>query len=213
MDSDDPTLSQYYTLLNGFGQVLVVDPDRRGMVAALQRGWESYRDNVGYAIGFMGDDHRPRTVGWDDLYIKALRKLGSGFVYGNDLFQYEAIPTQIAMTRDIPDTLGYLCPPEFDHLCVDVVWKDWGDAIGKIEYQPDTVVEHMHYLAAKSPFDQGYANVNNATVANHDAAAYQEYKTGRFGTDVEKLFDLIAPPKPPVKKAAGRPRTKKVDSE
>ena len=193
VDSNDPTLSTYYTLLNGFGQVVLVEPGRRGMVAALQNGLENFADHLGYAVGFMGDDHRPRTVGWDTRYLEALRDMGTGFVYGDDLYQGEAIPTQVAMTTDIYRTLGYICPPTFDHLCVDVVWKDWGQAIDRLRYLDDVVVEHMHYLAGTTQKDEGYFAVNSAAIANHDSEAYQVYKSeGAFESDVAKLKTLLS---------------------
>lgn len=193
VDADDPSLNTYYTLLNGIGQVLVVEPGRPGMVAALQSGYDSFKDYVGYAVGFMGDDHRVRTVGWDTSYLDTLREMGTGFVYGNDLFQYHAIPTQIAMTSDIPKKLGYMCPPEFDHLCVDVVWGDWGKAIDRLVYLPEVVVEHMHYLAGKSRQDKTYNVVNSGQMAAHDSVAYQNYMADetRFEADVKKLKTLI----------------------
>ena len=192
MDEDDPQLADYYTCLNGVGQVLAVTPGRAGMVAALQSGFDSYKDHLGYAVGFMGDDHRPRTIGWDQQYLDSLRSITTGFVYGNDLFQFENIPTQIAMSTDIPLALGYMCPPEFDHLCVDVVWKDWGNSVGKLIYLRDVVVEHVHYLANKSKFDKTYAIVNNQYMANHDAAAYREYcDSGRMAEDCQRIAELL----------------------
>src|SRR5678810_656567 len=119
VDEDDPTLSVYYTMLNGVGQVNVVKPSKRGMVEALHQGYVAFEPYIGFAVGFLGDDHLPRTVGWDTKYLETLHELGTGFVYGDDLLQGEAIATEIAMTADIPKTLGYICPPEFDHLCVD----------------------------------------------------------------------------------------------
>ncbi len=193
VDSDDPTLSTYYSLLYGVGQVLVVEPGRRGMVAALQRGFDSFRDHIGFAVGFMGDDHLPRTHGWDTAYLETLRRLQTGFVYGNDLYQGEAIATQVAMTTDIPDALGYMCPPEFDHLCVDVVWQDWGKAIDRLVYLDKVVVEHMHYLAGKARIDEGYGAVNNPTVSGHDISAYNHYNSpeGNFERDVSLLKALL----------------------
>lgn len=163
------------------------------MVGALNNAYSYYaRQNLlGYAIGFMGDDHRPRTPGWDSHYLNELHKLGTGFVYGNDLFQYERMPTQVAFTSDIASTLGYMCPPAFRHLCVDVVWKNWGDAIGRITYLPDTIIEHMHYLAGKAREDRNYRAVNSILVAEHDSATYREYMEGQFHDDVEKLKRLL----------------------
>lgn len=195
VDQDDPALSTYYTLLNGFGQVLVVNPEKRGMVEALQLGLQTYREHLGFAIGFMGDDHRPRTVGWDRRYVEQLKSFGTGFVYGNDLFQGEAIATQVAMTTNVFDVLGYICPPGFDHLCVDVVWKDWGETIDRIQYLDDVIIEHMHYLVGKSKNDAGYAAVNNSAMAGHDNTEYQRYHTsGEFDQDVVKLKQLIEEP-------------------
>jgi hypothetical protein len=205
VDKDDPTLSTYYTLLNGIGQVVVVEPARRGMVSALQHGLDSYKNYLEFAVGFMGDDHRPRTLGWDRKYVDALKAMGTGFVYGNDLFQGEAIPTQVAMTVDVVNTLGYMCPLGFKHLCVDVVWKDWGRAIDRIRYLDDVIVEHMHYLAGKSRHDEGYASVNNSEVANWDSAEYRRYNdSGEFEADVDKLKVLVAP-------KVKRTRTKKTE--
>jgi len=139
----------------------------------------------------MGDDHRARTRGWDNDYLEALETLGTGFVYGNDLFQYEAIPTQVAMTTNIPRALGYMVPPGFQHLCVDVVWKDWGMALNRLTYLPETVVEHMHPLAGKGKDDVNYKEVNSHLVANADIAEYARYNdSGEFGGDVARLKAL-----------------------
>src|SRR5678816_3733039 len=96
------------------------------------------------------------------------------------------------MTSDIPRALGYMCPPEFDHLCVDVVWNDWGKTLDRIKYLDDVIIEHMHYLAGKSQMDSGYAQVNSGQMAAHDSAAYRDYHdSGKFQEDVDKLMALL----------------------
>jgi len=116
------------------------------MVGALNAAFRAYNyeDKLGFAVGFMGDDHRPRTAGWDTEYLSVLRGFGTGFVYGNDLYQGETMPTQVAFTTDIARALSYMSPPELDHLCVDVVWRELGKRIDAIKYLPDVIVEHMH---------------------------------------------------------------------
>jgi hypothetical protein len=119
-----------------------------------------------YAVGFMGDDHRPRTLGWDSEYIRALTTLsgrcsnrskpGVGMVYGNDMLQGEALPTQVAMTTSIPATLGRMVPHELAHLYTDTYWKELGEKLGKITYLSGVVVEHMHPGAGKAVIDEGY---------------------------------------------------------
>lgn len=162
------------------------------MVDALQAAYLQVKESLGFAVGFMGDDHRPKTIGWDSSYVAALEELRTGFVYGDDLLQHDAFPTQVAMTSDIPNALGYMTPLEFQHLCVDLIWRDWGIAIDRLRYLPDVVVEHLHPLSGKVQTDAGYDAVNSSAVANHDSAVYRDYhESGRFDSDVDKLRQLL----------------------
>lgn len=163
----------------------------QGMISALNTGAMLSLEEDPFAIGFMGDDHRPRTVGWDECYVKALKAMGTGVVYGNDLLQREKMPTQVAMTADIVRTLGYYAPPSFKHLCVDLCWKDWGEGIGKIRYLPDVVIEHMHPLNSKVEWDDGYKRVNAKTVAEADNREYFRWKREDLPRDVAKLRGLL----------------------
>jgi hypothetical protein len=163
------------------------------MVGALNQAYSHYHRHglLGEAIGFMGDDHRPRTPGWDANYLNELNRMGTGFVYGNDLFQYDAMPTQVAFTSDIAAALGYMCPPGFRHLCVDVVWREWGRAISRLTYLPETIIEHMHYLAGKAREDRNYRAVNSVMMAEHDGGYYREYMESEYYSDVDKLKALV----------------------
>ena len=149
----------------------------RGMIPALNAGATALvRDLKPFAIGFMGDDHLPRTVGWDGRYVAALRKMGTGFVYGNDLLQGARIPTQVAMTANVVEALGWMAPPTFKHLFVDDAWKDMGTAIKAIQYLPDVVVEHLHPLAGSAENDENYDRVNAPEIARADQAEYIRWK-------------------------------------
>ena len=191
LDEDDPELDSYVQVLNNLTMSwIVAPPTARGMVGALNFAFGEADLGLGFAVGFMGDDHFPRTQGWDAAYLLALRIFGPGFVYGDDLFQHEVIPTQVAMTTDIPRTLGWMVPPQFHHLFVDVVWRDLGSGMGSLTYLPDVIVEHMHPLAGKARMDKAYAIVNNTMIARHDQAAYQHYIDFDLKNDVAKLKAL-----------------------
>ena len=192
-DEDDDYLPHYISVNNDKWEYYVSPPTKRGMVGALNQAYQYYErtNRLGYAVGFMGDDHRPRTPGWDESYLRELRRMGTGFVYGNDLFQYAEMPTQVAFTSDIAKALGYMCPPAFRHLCVDVVWREWGRAISRLTYLPDVIVEHMHPLAGKAVEDRNYRAVNSVLIAEHDSATYREYMDDQFYTDVDKIKALI----------------------
>jgi hypothetical protein len=193
VDDDDPTLDGYRQQWAAAGGAqsygLTVGPRERlggtlNTVSARVAG--DYP-----ALGFMGDDHRPRTAGWDERYMQALAELGTGFVYGNDLIQGINLPTQVAMTSDIVRSLGWMCPPGMVHMWLDNVWLELGRALGKITYLPDVVVEHMHFSAGKSPRDAQYEEVNNPTVFNGDKHRFEDWQRFSMSADVARLQELI----------------------
>ena len=141
-------------------------------------------------MGFMGDDHCPRTVGWDRAYLDSLQELRTGMVYGNDLLQGGKLPTQIAMTSDIVRTLGYMAPPALTHLYVDNFWLNLGNQVGCLRYLPDVIVEHRHPVAGKAKWDAGYARVNDSAIYERDEAAYGEYQRTHLAADVTKVKAL-----------------------
>lgn len=190
VDEDDRDLARYKAKNAERWDIFVAPTTRRGMVGALNAAFNDYRERgaLGFAVGFQGDDHRPRTVGWDTRYLDVLQDLGTGLVYGNDLYQGPTMPTQIAFTTDIALAVGYMSPPELDHLCVDVVWREWGKAIDRYVYLDDVIVEHMHPLAGKAKNDKEYRAVNSTLMARHDNDAYLMYmERGRFTEDVGRI--------------------------
>lgn len=189
VDEDDLTCSYYMRALDGYGQTTVhIGLAPSTMVRALNEASALFNDT--FALGFMGDDHRPRTQGWDRLYVEALRDLGTGIVYGDDLLQGENIPTQVAMTSDIVRALGHMAPPTLTHLFVDNYWRDLGAAAGCLRYLPDVVVEHMHPIAGKADWDEGHVRVNQQSMYQRDAAAYGRYAAEHLAADVEKVRAL-----------------------
>jgi hypothetical protein len=174
-------------MLNGVGQVEVVPKGRRGMCDALNEAFEVHEFNLGYAVGFIGDDMLPRTKGFDTNMLEALRG-GSLFCYANDLFQGERMATEWVERTTVAQALGYMVPPGFAHLNVDVVVREWGKACNAITYLDDTIIEHMHPLAGKGKMDTGYSAVNSGELAARDNAEYSRYKeSGEFRADVAKL--------------------------
>lgn len=197
VNDDDPTLEGavvgefgYWSLGGSTSGVSFVPA--KTMVEALNRaaGFVADLDEPPFAIGFMGDDHRPRTQGWDKEYLDALRELGTGIVYGDDKLQGANLPTQCAMTADIVRALGFMAPPVLRHMYVDNFWLDLGTAVDRLFYLPDVVVEHMHPIAGKAEWDEGHKRVNATEVYDADAAAYAEYQRTQFAADVAKVKAL-----------------------
>ena len=145
------------------------------------------------AIGFMGDDHRPRTPGWDKAYLDALAGMGGvGIVYGNDLIQFEFVPTQCAMTSNIVRALGWMSPPTLRHMYVDTIWRDIGRKADCLKYLPDVIVEHMHPIRGKNEWDEGYNRVNAPEVYAADEKAFLAiHGPGTRRGEIDDIADTI----------------------
>lgn len=145
-----------------------------------------------YAIGFAGDDHLPRTVGWVGRYLAALRRLGTGIVYCDDGYQGANIPTQWAMTADLVRSLGRMVPAPVDHLYCDNAVRDLGRGADCLTYLPDVLIEHMHPVVGKARTDAQYDRVNGREQYRHDRAAYRGWaRGGDLAADVKTVRTLI----------------------
>lgn len=193
VDSNDPTGSEYQEVVRlGIGSVIVAG--HTSMVDALNKravGFAELEDELRpAAIAFMGDDHRPRTQGWDRAYLDALAAK-PGIVYGNDLIQGEQLPTQCAMSTEVIRALGHMGPPVLTHLYLDNYWRDLGKAAGCLTYLPDVIVEHVHPASGNVPMDDGYRRVNAPEMYERDSAAYRAYMTEHGGRDVAAVRQAL----------------------
>ena len=174
VDRTDPTLANYQAIQKLYPDDVRVEAVIGGwMVAALNEAANRVvADTRVTAVGFLGDDHRPRTPGWDAAYLSALNQLGAGIVYGDDLLQHEFVPTQCAMTADIIRRLGWMAHPGLKHMYVDTLWRDMADVAKRRVYLPNIIVEHMHYLNGKSVEDEHYKRVNAQPVFDADQQVF-----------------------------------------
>lgn len=185
--TEDPRLSEY---LHKLPNEHVLTFPERGLVKALNYASPLYWDEY-EGIGFMGDDHRPRTLGWDRHYLECLRKNGPGLVYGDDLLMGQQIPTHVFISSPIVKSLGYFGHPSFTHLCVDVAWKDLGESLGRLFYLDHVIVEHMHPAAGKADEDAGYKHVNSKAMVRIDEKALENYRRNILQNEVAVLKEHL----------------------
>jgi hypothetical protein len=189
LDDDDPELENYNIDSLADGLVSVVVGPRLRLGPTLNK--EAVQAAAEYPfVGFMGDDHRPRTLGWDAILCSALDEMGTGIVYGNDLFQGPNLPTAVFMTSNIIDALGYMVPPEQTHLYLDNAWLAWGQGAECLRYLPETIIEHVHPAAGKTEWDDRYAEVNSGEMYSADEAAFARYVATQLDADVAKIRAL-----------------------
>lgn len=142
-------------------------------------------------VGFMGDDHRPRTVGWDETVRRIMRDYGPSVVYGDDRLQGANLPTHVFLPAEFVVRRRHMAPATLTHLYVDNYWLELGRRAGALHYAPEIVIEHMHPVAGKADWDEGYKRVNAGQLYHDDSIAYQEYAGGEaMRHDVEVLDEL-----------------------
>jgi hypothetical protein len=143
------------------------------------------------AIGYLGDDHRPRTTGWDTALLTAIADSGgTAIAYGDDMFQGKSLPTAVVISSDIILALGFMAPPSLVHMYCDNFWRDLGQAAGCLSYLPDVAIEHLHPDAGKADWDASYRDSNAASRYAADKAAYDAYRRDRFDADTETIRRL-----------------------
>ena len=190
VDEDDPELAGYQALKLPEWAELVVGPRER-MNPTLNRRALEYVDRH-FALGFMGDDHRPRTVGWDGAITVVLREMGSGIVYGNDLIQGAALPTAVFMTSDIVQALGYFAPPGLIHMYADNAWLALGEGLGRLCYLEGVVIEHLHPVAGTAAWDPGYREVNAPEMYERDRNEFRRWLIEDFDDAVARVNEAIS---------------------
>jgi hypothetical protein len=200
VDADDPSLPAYRALRwpgEFAAEVTLVrlGPDETGdLVRATNTvSMRVARNDPHAIIGNLGDDHRPRTKGWDRAIANALTE--PGIAYGDDLIQSEELPTAPFISAEIPLALGWYALPSCRHLFVDNAWRDIGVQSGRIHYLPGVVIEHAHPAVGKAVWDEGYERANNADTVEHDKRAYHEWRERYMAADiaaVRKALEVAA---------------------
>jgi hypothetical protein len=197
LDADDP--SEYLAALRdrpGSDAVVGTRGDRRSLSAwtnllALEAldGWHPPR-----YLASLGDDHLPRTVGWNRTLIEAIEALpgGVGIAYGNDLLQGENLPTAWVVSADLVRAVGWMMLPTAQHMYVDNAVLALGKATGQIVYRPDVVIEHLHPSAGgKAAWDASYRESNTSERYERDRAAFEAWRRDGLAADVEKVKALV----------------------
>lgn len=183
VDEDDPKLPEYQALTLPFWAELAVG--QRLRLGGTLNWYSLPAARYNEIVGFMGDDHVPRTDQWACRIEDAMPDLG--VVYGNDLIQGAALPTAVFMDSRIVRTLGWFVLPGMTHLFMDNLWKTLGEQLGTLRYLPDVIIEHVHPIAGKAEWDAGYREANDGAVWDRDEAIYREWVAFQMPADIAKI--------------------------
>ena len=189
IDNDDPKWNEYAKSENY--KKLPADNKTGGCAKSLNTGAVLLLDITKYPLYdyfvFMGDDHLPRTPGWDKAFIQALGT-NTGIVYGDDLLQGANLPTAYGMSRDLVNELRGMTFPGCIHLFFDNFVKQLGLDLEYLKYLPDVIIEHMHPVAGKAEMDAGYERVNQPKWYEKDLLTLQRYLSDMEYAELVRKF-------------------------
>lgn len=167
-------------------------PNEGGMAGALnlaamdivERGFRGI-------VGFIGDDHRFRTPGWDYAIVAANGSARGGLVYGDDRIKGADLPTAVFVDSRIVKALGWMALPGARHLYLDDTWRELGQRMGRLRYLPEVVIEHLHPTAGTAEWDEGYRRVNAPDLYQRDAAIYHDWIENSLADDAAKALEAV----------------------
>lgn len=138
-------------------------------------------------VGFIGDDSRFETEGWDLMVREALRL--PGFCWGNDGHKVPWAST-VFVSKPIVSRLGWLALPSLNRGYFDVVWLRLAQ-----ETQSQRLIPAMfrhHNLP------EGHPDGPSKETIEQDAEAYarwrggqdrEDVKTARIAIDLAQFFE------------------------
>ena len=189
VDADDPTRDDYPNIGQNI-TTMIIDPPPGCMNAALNAAAATPYALGFEVVGFIGDDHRFRTSGWDTTIWRFLQG-HKGIAYADDLFQRMRLPTMWFVSQPIVREFG-MGHPEMRHLWIDNYWKELGEAAECLYYFEHIVIEHLHPAAGKAEWDENYLRVNSTEVADHDHGVFLRWMETGLRADADRVRALIA---------------------
>lgn len=191
LDADDPGYDEYCDRALGFPFMKVLTIESWApMVPKLNSAARVLAPDYRF-LGFIGDDHLPRTRVWHEALALWLAAAGTGIAYGMDGFQNENLPTWWCMTSNIVEALGgRMVPAPVQHMYCDNAVQVLGQRAGVIDFLPHVTIEHIHPVAGKAEWDEGYKRVNRAEQYERDRTAFTGWLADGLQADVDSVRRL-----------------------
>jgi hypothetical protein len=183
VDDDDDRLDEYMELDGDFEIVV----GQRLRIGGTLNDYAPKVADTCFSLGFMGDDHVPRTKCWDEIMVSALKSVDAGIAYGNDLHQGANLPTAVVMTSNIVRAIGYFVMPGGIHLYLDNFWLAIGKALGSAIYLPEVIIEHLHPSFGEAEWDDVYSEANSQEMFSADKVTFDNYIKTSLNNDIEKI--------------------------
>lgn len=191
IDSDDARLDDYRRALDTpeLTRGYIEAGDWQPMVPKLNVA--AYYQTANYPVlGFMGDDHRPRTELWAQSLLSLHTRRPGHVAYGRDGLQDQALPTWWTMDSRIVKALGNMVPAPVQHMYCDNAIKEMAARAERLVYMPDILIEHMHPIAEKAPWDSQYRRVNRPEQYERDRSAFVGWLSDGLARDAKIMASV-----------------------
>ncbi len=183
VDEDDPELPGYEYVMSIAGRdddILERGP-RKGLAAWTNEVAVRRARQYPYLASF-GDDHVPKTPGWDKALTRAISDMGgTGFSYPWDRTR-EDIPEAVVMSSDIVQALGWMCLPELSHWYVDNVWAELGRGAG--------CIRHCRVIAGDHEWKSDSTARESGEKIAADRDAFYEWRRNGMADDIATVIAL-----------------------
>lgn len=146
VDDDDPTVYQ------PDGYRIVTGPR-----ITLSDCWNKLAGEAqGDILQMAADDIRYRTGGWDTQVAQVFDQWDDRilFVYTRDGIHDARLGTHGFVSKEWVETVGYFTPDMFPADYADTWLNELAARIDRRVYLPSVLVEHLHPIAGKAPWDQ-----------------------------------------------------------
>lgn len=138
-DDDDETAPATVAAVQPY-EVLCMAGPRQGLGPWTNQVAEAHFGDYKMFASF-GDDHVPRTLGWDAECQREIEAMEGGIVAPNGLLS-AGMPEQVVISASLVEALGWMCLPGLDHWYVDQVWYDLARATHRYRWLERVFVEH-----------------------------------------------------------------------
>lgn len=190
------------------------EPEWRSLQGALEWCLAEYPDASQY--GWLADDTRPRTTGWDRM-LEA-EAADWNLAYARDLWISEepAEAVRLVLGKNLSSglcwggelvrTVGWWALPGVRQAGIDTAWCEIARPFGLHRYVENVVVEHLNWRTGKRKKDEtdnwdrdGIGYVDRDIVATREWLASEDYRNL-----LHRLVDAGMPPGPRLELALGQ---------
>ena len=158
IDDDDPTREIQKKIADAIPFVKFIPIHNDGKFIGLGKMWNILAREADEEIfGYIGNDMIFRTPGWDTKIINKFKndcpKDNIQLYHCNDGYRGSELCVNAFVHRKYMDVIGYFIREEFL-----INWSDqWMyqifNSFGRLEYIPDILIEHNHWVFGKRPKD------------------------------------------------------------